>query len=314
LHDRSFSPMTMALVPDNELPPLLESVRGSALTVRQRRLLRLATSPLREALASGAPGVPLPLFLGLPEERSERVPPAQLIHHIAAQVGVTLDEKNSQAFPRGRAAALVALEAACAHLAKGRAEHAIVGGLDTYCDPALLDQLEREGRILGEQVMDGFVPGEGAAFLVLTARRSWRTSGGTKKVQVLGVGRAEDAGHRYSDKPAKGEGLWSAMERLLKGLASQPQPIATVYAGFNGESFAAKEWGVARLRHGDRFAQKERIEHPADCYGDVGAATGALLAALAGTALAKEIRTGPALVFASSDREDRACALLDLLP
>jgi 3-oxoacyl-[acyl-carrier-protein] synthase-1 len=52
------------------------------------------------------------------------------------------------------------------------------------------------------------------------------------------------------------------------------------------------------------------IEHPADKYGDTGAATGAILTALAATALLDGSRNGPALVWAASDREPRACALL----
>jgi 3-oxoacyl-[acyl-carrier-protein] synthase-1 len=143
-----------------------------------------------------------------------------------------------------------------------------------------------------------------------SSRRAVRAGG---KVQVLGAASAADPGHRYSDKPARGEGLALALEKLEKVLPRPPGPIATIYAGFNGESFGAKEWGVARLRHGDSFAQTAQMEHPADCFGDAGAATGALLLALAQADLGRGARSGPALVFVSSDREDRACALLDFL-
>ncbi|MNC86171.1 3-oxoacyl-(acyl carrier protein) synthase [compost metagenome] len=86
--------------------------------------------------------------------------------------------------------------------------------------------------------------------------------------------------------------------------------IATTFAGFNGESFDAKLWGVARLRHNDFFAPGMAIEHPADKFGDAGAATGAILVALAARALATGTRPGPALVWAASDRETRSCAVL----
>jgi 3-oxoacyl-[acyl-carrier-protein] synthase-1 len=86
--------------------------------------------------------------------------------------------------------------------------------------------------------------------------------------------------------------------------------VATTFAGLNGESFDAKLWGVARLRHADFFAPSMVLEHPADCFGDAGAALGAILLALAATALARGQRAGPALVWAASDGEARGCALL----
>jgi 3-oxoacyl-[acyl-carrier-protein] synthase-1 len=82
------------------------------------------------------------------------------------------------------------------------------------------------------------------------------------------------------------------------------------FAGFNGESFDSKLWGVARLRHTDFFAPTMAIEHPADKFGDAGAATGAILAALAAMSLTTGTRKGPALVWAASDREPCACAVI----
>ena len=89
-------------------------------------------------------------------------------------------------------------------------------------------------------------------------------------------------------------------------------PIATTFAGFNGESFDAKLWGVARLRHNDFFSPGMVIEHPADKFGDAGAAMGAMLVALAAKSLTSGTRSGPALVWAASDREPRACAVMSV--
>ena len=93
-------------------------------------------------------------------------------------------------------------------------------------------------------------------------------------------------------------------------MSDDPGPVATTFAGFNGESFDAKLWGVARLRHTDFFTPGMVMDHPADKFGDAGAAMGAILTALAAQALATGTRSGPALVWAASDREPRACAVL----
>jgi 3-oxoacyl-[acyl-carrier-protein] synthase-1 len=314
VHDRFLEPITMALVAEEEIEGLAPELDRHGLTSRQRRMVRLAAAPLREAAARLPPSNSrVPLFLGLPEARNERVSAKAMLSHVVEQAGMPVDTSASEVFPRGRAAALLALEAALRFVVQAEGLVALVGGVDTFLDLGLLAELDREGRILGSRVMDGFVPGEGAAFVLLRSSRRRRASGLAATVQVSGVGTAQDKGHRYSDEPARGEGLSRSMDHLLKGMSGPPAPIAGVYAGFNGESFGAKEWGVARLRHSEHFASLAPLEHPADCYGDVGAASGALLLGLAQAALARGSRSGPALVFASSDRQDRACALLDLL-
>jgi 3-oxoacyl-[acyl-carrier-protein] synthase-1 len=264
-----------------------------------------------------APPPPLPIFIGLPEDRAGApLAAGAFVAALAAQTGVALDESASRAFPAGRAAALLALDAGLRFLREGRGERALVGGADSYLDLGRLSELDREQRLLGPRASDGFIPGEGAAFLLLSrapARAGGAPNAPQRRAVVLGAGTGRDAGHRYSDQPARGEGLALAIDILRASLPSRPAPVEHTYAGFNGESFHAKEWGVARLRHYDLFTPASGIDHPADCYGDAGAATGALLLAIAGAALSRGDRRGPALVFAASDREDRACALLDVL-
>jgi 3-oxoacyl-[acyl-carrier-protein] synthase-1 len=186
----------------------------------------------------------------------------------------------------------------------------VVGGVDSYLDLRLLDTLDGEQRILGQRVMDGFIPGEGAAFYALSGTSA--PTGGTngQRVIVNGAASAMDPGHRYGKEPALGEGLAAALDSLRERMHQPPAPIKTTFAGFNGENFEAKLWGVARLRHNDFFAPDMVLEHPADKFGDAGAAVGAVLIALAAKSLESGTRSGPALVWAASDRDPRACAVL----
>ena len=48
------------------------------------------------------------------------------------------------------------------------------------------------------------------------------------------------------------------------------------------------------------------MHHPADCYGDTGAACGALMVSLAALGIKEGYRSSPALVYASSDQGARA--------
>jgi 3-oxoacyl-[acyl-carrier-protein] synthase I len=308
--DSNFSPIRMALVSDEDLEPLVPENDNMGISDRQGRMIRLAAPAIREAVEGLSFPVPTPLFLGLPRPMKEAKPQptAAMVAAIAKQAGVPLDEKASQAFPAGRAAFFLALDQGMRTLAAGRVSFVLVGGVDTHLDIRLLEVLDSEKRLLGEHVSDGFVPGEGAGFLVLA-----RPNTTSKKPSsfVAGVGLANDPGHRYGHEPAHGEGLWNAMNALFRSSPLGNVKIPSTLAGLNGENFGAKEWGIARLRHKACFTDPGRFEHPADCYGDIGAATGGILATLAHAALMNRHRKGPMLIWASSDHEERGCALVD---
>ena len=87
--------------------------------------------------------------------------------------------------------------------------------------------------------------------------------------------------------------------------------IKTVFASFNGENFNAKEWGVAVIRNQQNLDSDFNIVHPADCYGDIGAATGPVLMALASIGMQKDHYEKPALVWASSEIEQRAAVFME---
>jgi 3-oxoacyl-[acyl-carrier-protein] synthase-1 len=252
------------------------------------------------------------LFLGLPQLT---VAEAQWMRgfalHLGKLAGIEVDAPNSRVVPSGRAAALCALELALDALERDPSRPVVVGAVDTYLDLRLLGSLDCEGRILGTWVMDGFIPGEGAAFLVLAAPETAGQIGGrAQSVTVEAAASAADPGHRTGTEPARAEGLAQALEILRNRLRSAVDPVGTTFAGLNGESFDAKSWGVARLRHQDFFAPHMELAHPADCFGDTGAATGAILLSLAAHALEAGDRAGPAFVWAASDGESRACALM----
>jgi 3-oxoacyl-[acyl-carrier-protein] synthase-1 len=304
--DRHFEPIQMGLVPEDGLGALTPEIDGLPLPSRARRMLRLA-APSFQAVAKDI-GRPVPVFIGLPALTPAEAP--WIVHmpaYLQKLANVPIDLQRSAIVPHGRAAGLMALELALNAIATDPNATAIVGGVDTYLDLRLLGTLDQEQRILGQRVMDGFIPGEGAAFCVLS-----RGGSNGPRVVVNGVASSMDEGHRYGTAPAKGEGLAIALAQLRQRNGQLSGPIGTTFAGFNGESFDAKLWGVARLRHNDFFAPTMAVEHPADKYGDAGAATGAILVALAAQSLSSGARPGPALVWAASDREPRACAVVSV--
>jgi len=177
-------------------------------------------------------------------------------------------------------------------------------------DLHLLSALDAEGRILADGVMDGFCPGEGAAFLLLSADREPEPGHPKRMAFVSAPGLALEAGHRYSDEPYRGDGLAQAIALALAALAGRP--ASTVLGSLNGENFGAKEWGVAYLRNQASLAEPLRFEHPADCLGDVGAACAPLLIGLAAMGIAAAYREDPCLIWCSSDTALRGAASVTL--
>jgi len=313
VHDRNFQPITMALLPDDVMPDVPKLKTEAALTAAQERILRLARMALTDAFGSAPQQAPVPLFLGLPEAAADSTAPAvdskTLLSLLAKYSSCPIQLSDSHVFPRGRASAMEALVAATQYLAEAPNRTVVVGGADTFLDLKRLSDLDVEGRILSEQTMDGFTPGEGAAFLILT---NSPVTDGLPSTILLASATANDKGHRYSDEPGLGEGLANAVELMRTKLGTPRSPAELIFAGFNGEGFGAKEWGVAQLRHQDILSPQAALEHPADRFADIGAAMGAMLLALADAALLLGHREGPALIWASSDHELCGCAWLEL--
>lgn len=310
--DRRFESFIVAGVPDDGLPPLSEALVATRLPSREVRTLRLAHAALADLFA-GLPSdlLAAPLLLGLSEHNTtQTLDPTGFLHNLALQAGACFELAGSIAAPRGRAAGLMALGRATNCIASGQADFMLVGGVDSLIDLYVLGALDRAERIRGEAVSDGFTPGEGAAFLLLASEAAARDRGIRPLARVAGSGSATEAGHLYSDEPYLGDGLAAAVGAALEA-AALGTPIQTTCCSFNGERYWAREFGVTRIRNAEHFAPDSRMEHPAECFGDLGGAHGAALAALAAHGIANGYMGGPVLAYASSDRGDRAALVLD---
>jgi 3-oxoacyl-[acyl-carrier-protein] synthase-1 len=316
LYDQFGEPIVMGLIDDTELPPLVDALEGADLPVQRRRRLRMAGPALGEALAAVPEAAPL--ILGGPEPRRDSAQATAgaaamiddgFLDQVALQSGRPLDRVRSGVVARGRAAGLVALDRAVALVERGEAPYAVAGGVDSYLDADLLRALDTQRRLRNGDVQDGFIPGEAAVFVLVGRAGSAARLGREPLASVLGFGFGREDGHIYSRAPYRGEGLAAAFRALFQACARH-DPIRTLYAGLNGESFWAKELGVARLRNSDRFGEPVTVQHPADALGDPGAALGPLMVGLAALGLAGGYRAGPCLIYCGSDREDRAAVLL----
>ncbi len=310
-------PLVMGLLPESSLPPLaaqLEEVDG--LDPRPRRMLRLAVPALDEvvsALPESVRSAEIPLLVATPErhpEMSEPIPEAFLDHR-ALQSGLDLDWSRSRTFETGRAGVYRAVEEALGMLARREIDRVLVGGIDTPLDLNLLALLDREGRLLAPGVMDGFLPGEGAGFLLLGRDGSDVLDGLVPIARIAAAAVGHEPGHRRSDEPYRGDGLAGTFSTLFSRSGPLDRPVQTAWLGLNGESFPAKEWSVASIRSSQEISSEVDVRHPADCFGDIGAALGPVMLGLASLGVAERTCEAPCLVWSSADGPERGAVLIE---
>ena len=274
--------------------------------MREARMLRLGTMPLVECLAPLQDlNEPIGLMLALPETQTKIAMDAALfLERLCLQTEGAFDFTASQVFETGRAAGLTAVAAAAERIRSGATPFALAGGIDTYCALYLLATLDGQQRIKSIKNLDGFVPGEGAGFLLLGDREAARDRGLETMACVSGLSEGFEKGHLESDEPYLGEGLASTLESFFEQRDGEP-PIQEVFSSMNGESYWGKEWGVSVVRNQEGFDPELGVQHPADCLGDTGAACGALMVGLAALGISQGYRRSPGLVYCSSDKGER---------
>lgn len=264
------------------------------------------------ALAEAAAGVtqPAPLFLAGPVETDPLdARGTRLLAALAAQSRVPLDLAKSRVFPHGRAAGAMAIADAVGIIARGESEAILVGGIDSYFDPDRLEELDRGLRLHGPDTENGFVPGEGAAFLLITSRRR-ATS---RLANVLGVGLEREPRPYGSKDPSHALGATLACKRALEPARGQKVPWALT--DVVGERHRVEEWMFASGRVQQQFTQDLRTDTPLLLIGDLGAASFPLLVVLACMGWKIGTGAGPlALVVGASDTPERGAVLLAAEP
>ena len=254
------------------------------------------------ALALGLPG-PRP---GLPEDLQR-----ELMKRITQRYARIFGA--AAAFASGHAAGLLALEAALRKLQQRGIDACVVAGVDSYIDPETLEWLESCDQLHSAGPLNnawGFIPGEAAGALLLMRADTAKRYGVKPLATVLGVASAFEAKRIKTETICIGEGLTQAFRAALAWLPRGAQ-VTDVYCDMNGEPYRADEYGFTALRTKEAFVSPSEFVAPADCWGDVAAASGPLHVMLSAIAGAKGYARGPlAFAWASAEGGERAAAVV----
>jgi 3-oxoacyl-[acyl-carrier-protein] synthase I len=279
------------------------------------RLVTLAENAAKEALAPllrDERRGRLRVLVGLPEPRPGRPVDLDGAMARALQKNKLWGDRIEDVviLPRGHAAAILAIEQASILLLRGEADLCLAGGVDSYLDAATLRWLEEEDRIHTARRPWGFRPGEAAGFCLL-ASPSWLASRAAAPVSLLAVSSADEPSPIRTRTVCVGAGLTAAFDGALAPLSAAGRRVDRLIGDLNGEPYRADELGFALSRTADAFAAPVDVLAPAQHWGDVGAASGALFAGLAFAAATAGHGTGlSTLIWASSEGGARAAALL----
>lgn len=308
--DEDFNNIKMATVPDEALEDSLdeESLTGP-MPARHARMLQMAKLAMLDLMPKLPPDEKLPLFLAGPEPlaANDQAFNMTFIHNLALQTGANLDLAQCRINSMGRAGGLNSIKLAFRFFESTNAKWALVGGVDSFYDKEVLNRLVSERRLLCGEITDGFIPGEAAAFLLVTKA----------SINVTGLpciyepGSGTENGHLYNEKTYTGDGLANAVTMALANSAPSKK-VQTIFTGMNGEHHWAKEYGVAMIRNRDAFDENAQHEHPADCYGDLGSASGIVMLGMIAHYLRTGKATAPCLVCCSSDHEYRGAVVIDI--
>lgn len=195
---------------------------------------------------------------------------------IQQQLNQTFHE-YSRIIPAGRAGIGFALEFAQEWFASGEIEHLIIAGADSYLDNHTMNFYLGKDRLRTSTNSDGFIPGEAAAAILLSAQKTEHEL----QLSIRGLGLEKEQGSLEGATPNRAKALSHALRSAMKQAAIPESQYQFRFSDQNGESNFAREAAHALTRLGTDGLPKLITYTTADCVGEVGAATAPLMLAWA---------------------------------
>ena len=284
--------------------PLEQPWRGLA------KLKHMVVPAIREclnALDAAVPVSTIPLFLCIAEEsRPGRVQglDAQFLNTVQEELGLTFHPRSA-VLAQGRVGPVQAIQQAQRMMAQQQAGYCIVAGVDSFLTAGTLRAYEERMRLLTEKNSNGFIPGEAGAAVLLGRRDSG--------LMIRGIGFGREAAHIDSEEPLRADGMVAAIKGALAAAEMDMGDLDFRITDANGEQYVFKEASLALSRILRKRKEEFDIWHPAECTGEVGAATVPIVLAVAEAATRKGYTLGQnILCHFGNDDGQRAAVILQL--
>lgn len=213
---------------------------------------------------------------------------------------------SSRVFQTGRVGGLEALAAASDLIHADEVKACVVVGSDTFLVGITIREYEAKQRLLTSENSNGFVPGEGAAAVLLQPV----AANDTTSLRCCGIGFADETATIDSDTPLKADGLSTAFKAAFADAEIDYTKLDYRLTDNNGEQYGFKEAALAVQRTLRLRKEQFDIWHAADCLGEVGAATVPIALSVAAAAAEKGYAPGPGALLHVGNDDGRRGALI----
>jgi 3-oxoacyl-[acyl-carrier-protein] synthase-1 len=297
-------PFVVAMVP---------SIDDSAMGTQ--RYVELTIPAIKEALTPlhnlTSPVGPIPVVIGLPEVRPGM--PDDLSSVLTDKIRQLNTSQvylgNVQTLSKGHSAGLMAIDNGSNLLFQNASKFCLIGGIDSYVERETLAWIEANEQLHKPSNAWGFIPGEASAFCLICSKETADKYSLTIKAQLLAISTAIENNKIKTESVCIGEGLTQAVRNTFQALPNEFR-IDNTICDLNGEAFRSDEFGFMLARLTEFFIDPSDYIAPADCWGDVGAASGPLFINLIAAAADRGYSKGPhTLLWTSSEGGERTAAL-----
>lgn len=149
--------------------------------------------------------------------------------------------------------------------------YVIIAGVDNYLNAAVIDDMLAQERLMTSSNSDGFIPGEGAASIMLINGEA-RDEPTAPMLWIEGIGEADEPARIGETTPQRAQALCLAMRAAAKQAQCHIADLSFHASGFSGEAWYARENGLALSR-----VLEKRVAHfphhiVSQFVGEIGAA------------------------------------------
>ncbi|MEA3546614.1 MAG: beta-ketoacyl synthase [Thermodesulfobacteriota bacterium] len=281
------------------------------------RFIRLALPAMKEALTPlaelGEAVGHIQAKIGVPEDRPgfPRDLQAKLSDEVKKLSSESYLISETEIIAKGHSAGLMALESGSQEINKRTCDFCLLGGVDSYVNPDTLDWLEENEQVHMPANAWGFIPGEASSFCLICSQDTADKYNLPVKARLVTISTALEENRIKTETVCIGQGLTRAVRNCLKELPTDCRIDYTI-CDQNGEAYRADEFGFMLARLSEYFVDPSDYMAPADCWGDVGAASGPLFINLIISAAEKGYAKGPrTLLWTSSEGGERTAAILE---
>jgi len=273
-----------------------------------RKIHTLLGCAAAEALGEAGPAAsPLIMIVAVAEpERPGALLPsdAVLLQGLATDLAVQLDHR-SRVLRLGRWAGAAALDAARQELAGG-GDRVLVVAYDSLLTGPTVSHLADQRRLLSERQPDGYIPGEAAAAIVISAVPA------PGCVRVAGLGIGTEPVLRGSERRLRADGLCAAIRAAVAESGQSLAQVGWRIAGVRGDQYDFTEDASAIGRTLRQVRPRFDIWTSLDRLGEIGAAVLPALITIAVHAFRRQYAPGPSvLVHLGGDGGERMALILE---